>query len=160
VAEIGVIWPSYNFAFVILYLLTFYFFLHENKIYKNITKICAANSWRKLDASSYNSIFVILQERSEVKGLQNVHLLCRWMEACICARESWLTFDGMTRPEIFRSSQTLNKEFLGVGSRLASRQEPWGRHERDSRQSPSRSGEVSIISRQRFAGFREKVPFK
>ena len=34
------------------------------------------------------------------------------------------------------------------------------RHERDSRQSPSRSGEVSIISRQRFAGFREKVPFK
>jgi hypothetical protein len=74
---------------------------------------------------SYNSIFVILQERSEVKGLQNVHLLCRWMEACICARESWLTFDGMTRPEIFRSSQTLNKEFLGVGSRLASRQEPW-----------------------------------
>ena len=33
------------------------------------------------------------------------------------------------------------------------------RHERDSRQSPSRSGEVSKVSRQRFAGFRLKVPF-
>ncbi len=30
-----------------------------------------------------------------------------------------------------------------------------GRHERDSRQSQSRSGEVSKVSRQRFAGFRE-----
>ena len=35
----------------------------------------------------------------------------------------------------------------------------WGRHERDSRQSPTRSGEVSKVSRQRFAGFRLKVPF-
>jgi hypothetical protein len=35
----------------------------------------------------------------------------------------------------------------------------WVRHERDSRQSPSRSGEVSKVSRQRFAGFRLKVPF-
>ena len=35
----------------------------------------------------------------------------------------------------------------------------YNRHERDSRQSPSRSGEVSKVSRQRFAGFRLKVPF-
>ncbi len=33
------------------------------------------------------------------------------------------------------------------------------RHERDSRQSPSRSGEVSKVSRQWFAGFRLKVLF-
>jgi hypothetical protein len=34
------------------------------------------------------------------------------------------------------------------------------RHEQDSRQSPSRSGEISKVSRHRFAGFWEKVPFK
>ncbi len=33
------------------------------------------------------------------------------------------------------------------------------RHERDLRQSPSRSGEISKLSRRRFAGFRLKVPF-
>ena len=35
----------------------------------------------------------------------------------------------------------------------------WGRHERDSRQSPSRSGKVSKVSWRHFSGFREKVPF-
>ncbi len=34
-----------------------------------------------------------------------------------------------------------------------------GRHERDSRQSQSRSGEISKLSRRHFSGFREKVPF-
>jgi hypothetical protein len=33
------------------------------------------------------------------------------------------------------------------------------RHERDSRQSQSRSGEISKLSRHRFSGFQEKVPF-
>ena len=33
------------------------------------------------------------------------------------------------------------------------------RHERDSRQSQSRSGEISKLSRRHFSGFREKVPF-
>ena len=33
------------------------------------------------------------------------------------------------------------------------------RHERDSRQSQSRSGEISKLSRRYFSGFREKVPF-
>ncbi len=33
------------------------------------------------------------------------------------------------------------------------------KHERDSRQSQSRSGEISKLSRRHFSGFREKVPF-
>jgi hypothetical protein len=48
---------------------------------------------------------------------------------------------------------------IGLSSSSPIFSTPSGRHEPDSRQSQSRSGKISKVSRRRFAGFRLKLPF-